>query len=218
MEKLKVYVKQLKGQIHARYQINTFGKVISLWNISFTKRQYKLLKTLSPMLERYNKSDVINVFKEFKRKIKLKAHFVWCQPINLQKKCDTKKSTKEPNKNHHTVKNFTEAISNDIKNLLTKKTTLLKSNLSIQEKEALKKLANRDDSITSKGDKEATQKLEDTFFYQKLTINPALEYNTRINIIIDNFKKQNPITQKNSKFIEIKKSKNTKVLQITKNF
>ena len=76
--------------------------------------------------------------KESKRKIKLKAHLAWCQPINLQKKCDIKKSTKEPNKNHHTVKNFIEAVSNDIENLLTKKTTLPKSNLSIQEKETLK--------------------------------------------------------------------------------
>ena len=49
----------------------------------------------------------------------------------------------EPTKNHHTVDTFTEAIDNDIENLLTKKTTLPKSNLRIREKEALKELANR---------------------------------------------------------------------------
>ena len=48
---------------------------------------------------------------------------------------------------------FIEAIDNEIKHLLTKKTTLPKSNLSIQEKEALKELINRDNLIIRKADK-----------------------------------------------------------------
>ena len=51
------------------------------------------------------------------------------------------------------MKLFKKPIGNGIKNLLSKKTTLPKSNLSIQEKEALKKLASRDNLIISKADK-----------------------------------------------------------------
>ena len=43
------------------------------------------------------------------------------------------------------VNTLIEAIVNDIENLFSKITTLPKSNLSIQETEALKELANRDD-------------------------------------------------------------------------
>ena len=121
---------------------------------------------------------------------------------------------------------FIEAIDNDIKNLLTRKTTLVKSNLSFQKKEALKKLANRDYLIFSKADKGgatviqdvnnyikvATRQLEYINFYEKLTINPTLESNIKINTVIYNFKKQD---QKSSKLIEMRKSKNTKVLHIT---
>ena len=121
---------------------------------------------------------------------------------------------------------FIEAIDNDIKNLLTRKTTLVKSNLSFQKKEALKKLANRDYLIFSKADKGgatviqdvnnyikvATRQLEYINFYEKLTINPTLKSNIKINTVIYNFKKQD---QKSSKLIEMRKSKNTKVLHIT---
>ena len=49
---------------------------------------------------------------------------------------------------------FIETIDNDIENLLTKKTTLLKSSLSSQENEALKELANGDNLIISKTNKD----------------------------------------------------------------
>ena len=76
---------------------------------------------------------------------------------------------------------FIEAIDNEVENLLNKKTALLKLNLSIQEKEALKELANRDHLIFSKADKvgatviqdidsyitEVTWQLEDSNFYNK---------------------------------------------------
>lgn len=76
---------------------------------------------------------------------------------------------------------FIEAIDNEVENLLNKKTALLKSNISIQEKEALKELANRDHLIFSKADKvratviqdidsyitEVTWQLEDSNFYNK---------------------------------------------------
>ena len=76
---------------------------------------------------------------------------------------------------------FIEAIDNEVESLLNKKTTLPKSNLSIQEKEALKELSNRDHLIFSKADKvgatviqdidsyiiEATWQLEDSNFYNK---------------------------------------------------
>ena len=51
------------------------------------------------------------------------------------------------------VNTLIEAIVNDIENLFSKITTLPKSNLSIQETEALKELANRDDLFISKADK-----------------------------------------------------------------
>ena len=56
---------------------------------------------------------------------------------------------------------FIETIDNDIENLLTKKTTLLKSSLSSQENEALKELANRDNLIISKTNKDGATVAQD---------------------------------------------------------
>lgn len=47
----------------------------------------------------------------------------------------------------------------------------------------------------------AKWQLEDTNVYKKkLTLHPTSEYNTKINTVTDKFKKQNLITEKNSKF------------------
>ena len=43
---------------------------------------------------------------------------------------------------------------------------------------------------------EAGWQREDTNFYKKLTTNPILEYSSKINTAIDNFKKENLITEK----------------------
>ena len=56
---------------------------------------------------------------------------------------------------------FIETIDNDIENLLTKKTTLLKSSLSSQENEALKELANGDNLIISKTNKDGATVVQD---------------------------------------------------------
>ena len=60
---------------------------------------------------------------------------------------------------------FIEAIDNEVENLLNKKTALLKSNISIQEKEALKELANRDHLIFSKADKVRATVIQDIDSY-----------------------------------------------------
>ena len=65
----------------------------------FSKYQYELLnKNLNfcPTPERYNKNEVINDFKEFKRKIKLNIHFPLQEnhdfnQLNYEKKYNTKK-------------------------------------------------------------------------------------------------------------------------------
>ena len=56
---------------------------------------------------------------------------------------------------------FIETIDNDIENLLTKKTTLLKSSLSSQENEALKELVNGDNLIISKTNKDRATVVQD---------------------------------------------------------
>ena len=128
----------------------------------FAKYQYKILnKNLNfcPTPERYKKNEVINNFKKFERKIKLKAHFALQEnhdinQLNYEKYIIPKKRTWKTNKNDHTVNTFVKAIDNDIENLLTKKTTLPKSNLSIREKEALEQLGNRNDLIFIRTDKD----------------------------------------------------------------
>ena len=49
---------------------------------------------------------------------------------------------------------------------------------------------------------ETKRQLEDTNFYEKLTINPTLEYNTKINRVIDDIKEQNPEKTANSLKLE----------------
>ena len=74
---------------------------------------------------------------------------------------------------------FIEAIDNDIENLLTKRTTFPKSNLSIQENEALKEVSNRDNLIIKNADKGGATVIQDidsyiqeaTNFYKKITVN-----------------------------------------------
>ena len=131
-------------------------------------------------------------------------HGIYYDILNYEKNIIPRKSTWEPDQNHHTVITFIEAINNDIKNLVTKKTTLPKS------KEALKELANGDNFVVSKADKGGatviqdivsyiqvvTRHLKNTNFYKKLTINRTLEYSTKINTVKDNFKKENLITEK----------------------
>ena len=84
-----------------------------------------------PILERYNKNEVINDFKEFNRKVKLKAHFALQENQNIDllsygKNVIPKKSSWELDKNQHMLNTFIEAMDNNIENLLTKKTTLPK--------------------------------------------------------------------------------------------
>ena len=105
--------------------IDPFWNVINFSKLLFSKYQYELLnKNLNfcPTPERYNKNEVINDFKEFKRKIKLNTHFALQEnhdfnQLNYEKKYNTKKKFGKPDKNHHTVSAFIEAI-NDIENLL----------------------------------------------------------------------------------------------------
>ena len=57
---------------------------------------------------------------------------------------------------------------------------------------------------------EATQQLKDTNFYKKLTRNPTLENNIKINTVIDNFKKQNLITDKTANSLKLENPKTPK--------
>ena len=60
------------------------------------------------------------------------------------------------------INTLLEAIDNDVENLLTLLTTLPKSNLNVQEKEAFKELPSRHDLITSKSDKSRATIIQDT--------------------------------------------------------
>ena len=71
--------------------------------------------------DRYNKNDVIDEFKEFKRKIKLKADFAIQENHDINQLIYEQKSPWEPNKNYQAVNTFIKTIDNNIKNLLTKK-------------------------------------------------------------------------------------------------
>ena len=89
------------------------------------------------------------------------------------------------------------------------------------EKGTLNKIANRDHIIISKAGKggatairdtdsriqETTRQIEDTSFYKKLITNPTLEYNTKINPVIDNFNKTNLITEKTTNSLKLENPK-----------
>lgn len=78
-------------------------------------------------------------------------------------------STWKPDENHHTVNTSIETIEQSIMtskiNLPSKKTTLLISNLIIQEKEALNELANTDGLVISKPDKGRVMVIQDSDGY-----------------------------------------------------
>ena len=66
-------IKRLRKTIEManRYRVDPFGNVLNLLKLLFKKNQYKLLKKIiCPTIERYNKNEVINDFKEFKKKKK----------------------------------------------------------------------------------------------------------------------------------------------------
>ena len=154
-----------------RYRVDPFGNAINLSKLLFTKYQQKLLnKNLNfcPTPERYNRNEVTNDFKEFKRKIKPKAHFALQEnhdinQLNFEKNITPKKSKWELDKNHHTVNTFIEAIDNGIEylhqsimalNIYTlKKLHFRNQTWGSREKRALEELANRDDLIFRKVDK-----------------------------------------------------------------
>ena len=138
--------------------------------------------------------------------------------LNYEKNMIPKTSTREPekkkkkkkhgrhvNRSQHTVNMFIEAGNNNIENLLTEKIHFQNQTSVFSKKRFERNLQlKRDiDSYIQK----ATRQLGDANFYIKLIKNPILGYNNKVNTVIDNFKKQNLITNKqkkeNSKFIEI---------------
>ena len=78
--------------------------------------------------------------------------------------------------------------------LLTKKTTFSKPNLCVHKKETLKELASQDDLIIHEVDKGGAMVMQD--MDRKLYMKPRMTYNTKINNVVDNFRKQNLLTEK----------------------
>ena len=105
-----------------RYRVDPFQNVTNLSTFSVTMYQYKLLNehlNFCPTRRRYNKNDVINEFKQFKRKIRFKADFALQENHDINQLIYEEKSPWEPDKNHQAVNTFIETIDNDIKNVLS---------------------------------------------------------------------------------------------------
>ena len=99
-----------------------------------------------------------------------------------------------------------------------------KSHLSVQEKEAVKEFASRNDLIITKADKggatviqdinsyiqEVTRQRGNSNFYRKSSMNLTLGHNTKISIVIGNFKKQNLMTEKTVTSLKIENQETPK--------
>ena len=99
-----------------------------------------------------------------------------------------------------------------------------KSHLSVQEKEVVKEFASRNDLIITKADKggatviqdinsyiqEVTRQRGNSNFYRKSSMNLTLGHNTKISIVIGNFKKQNLMTEKTVTSLKIENQETPK--------
>ena len=143
-----------------RHQSDPNGNIINLTKHSFTKAEYKLLnKNLNfiPTPKVYNKNELDADLNDFFRRIKLKAYFK-DTPNNknddenrLFKQNKNKKWT--PPNNHHTINTYVEAVKKDIEQSKTVPPKKIRSNLSKDEKVALKDLSKRDEIIITNANK-----------------------------------------------------------------
>ena len=111
---------------------------------------------------------------------------------------------------HHTVSTFLESFSNSIITQLEQNSPKTTTNLTKQEKLALKELSKRDDVIFCNADKggavviwdvkdyikEAMKQLNDTNFYRVLPTNPTSTHCELINSTIDGFKESKQLQNK----------------------
>ena len=134
--------------------------IINLTKHSFTKTEYKLLnKNLNfistPKL--YNKNELDADLNDFFRRIKLKAYFK--DTPNNKNDDESRLFKKNKNKkwnlpnNHHAMNTYVEAVKKDIEQSKTVTPRKTRSNLSKDEKVALKDLSKRDDIIITNADK-----------------------------------------------------------------
>lgn len=212
---------------------------MNLSNHKFSIPQYKLLnKNLNfcPTPGNYNQTTLQNDINNFTRKIKLKAHFATNeQQINEneqpQKQFYIKKanSTWEPPNNHHTVKTFIEAITNDIEKL-PDTNVKRKYNLTKAERQALEELKERNDIIITNADKggavviqdtkdyveEANRQLNDTNFYKRCERDLTESHCKQINNTINNLQAANMITEKTANMLKTKNAKTPKFYTLPK--
>ena len=59
----------------------------------------------------------------------------------------------KPQKNHHTIKTFIEAVDNGVEEILAHKQTLPRNNISKAEKTIINEFLKRDDLVSTKADK-----------------------------------------------------------------
>ena len=115
-----------------------------------------------------------------------------------------------PDKNHHTIETFVEAVKKDIECTKTFKTKQPHPNLGKGEREAIKELSKREDIMITNADKGGAVVLVDTNDYIKeperqlndkdnhhiVPQDPTLGNNKLAKQAIDGFKKENLITEK----------------------
>ena len=114
-----------------------------------------------------------------------------------------------PPNNHHTINTYVEAVKKDIEQSKTVPPKKIRSNLSKDEKVALKDLSKRDDIIITNADKggavvimdvndyirEAKRQLNEPRNYKVLAKDPTTTNNDLINQTIDRFTKEQLINE-----------------------
>ena len=114
-----------------------------------------------------------------------------------------------PDKNHHTIDTFVEAVKKDIECTKTFKPKQTHQNFDNGEREPIKELSKREDNITTNAGKggtvvivdindyikEAECQLNDKDNYHILTQDPTLGNNKLVNQAIERFKKEKLITE-----------------------
>ena len=210
--------------------------IINLSCKLFSVYDFKLLNkglNFCPTPGIYNSRDFDNDFKDFARKIKLKAHFGPQSNTNEEIKDGFKPETDktwEPLYTHHTVKTFLEALEKDVNEVQPLTNNVTRCNLSKNERLSLERLKKMDDIIITKADKggatvildiedyikEAERQLHDTDTYETLEGDPTLMYNDIINNAIDKLKNENELTSKLALSLKTNKPKTPKFYTLPK--
>ena len=168
------------------------------------------------------------------RRVVLRAHFGAENEQNnrQQQKPDGLKPTTNsswlPNKIHHTVQTYIEAVKND----LTKEppTNQSRSNLSKEERRAMEDLSKREDIIISKADKggavviqevddyvaEANRQLGDSEYYKQIDHDLTPEHTTTVNSAVDKLASEELISRKTAKALHAHEPRTPKFYMLPK--